>query len=755
MPQPAQLAEGEIVNGSYRVLAKVGAGGMGAVYKVEHIAMKRLCALKTFNSASDPETQQKIWQRFQQEAQTIARLSHKSIVQIYDFGLTADGTAFYVMDFIAGKTLLAVVKEQGQLETRKALAIFIEVADGLAYAHSRRLVHRDIKPSNIMLVDKPTDTKGCEVKIVDFGLAKTIERNTPAAGLKQTGSAPKADCQTLGSPPYMSPEQFQNNEVDHRSDIYSFGCTLFEALTGVPPFISESALVLSMKHTTEAPPSLKQASLGRDFPSELEMIQSRLLAKDPKERYQDMKVVGENLAAVLAQLNQSESPPNGPSQQNAGGTVQRRSDGNRSPCPAVVNDNQDVTVTPLAAERTARYFLFFTPVLLVLASIAVAVSIGLQVHNPSMPTKNTKQSWLPPQVKSGLPPEVKSGSQSELMPGVQPKLKPGVQTGLKPELPSGLQPAPVKEADELGHLAYESEKKGQNNKQPFSNIVIGPGGKKMRVFQFPRDVNLGRIVDKDIQNDPGFTAKGQVQFAANRRLRFMASSACCNSPSYFRRFRPDELYEIDINKNFDATSEVINYLDHLSGLEDLSLFDTEINDDCIPALNQLKGLKNLDLSDTNMTGVGLAQMKTLNQLKALRVNQLTNVGPLILALQKSEAIDTLHIDSTTLTRKDMERITTIKNLTGLAVSGTKIGLGGLEILSHCPKLDEIEIAGDGFQVTVIPFLKKFHSLKTVLLSCDFWSKEDMAQLRSSLPHVKLQIQEPFEDPDKPRNESGK
>jgi serine/threonine protein kinase len=384
LPQSPQLKQGEIIKGTYRVLAKLGEGGMGAVYKVEQLVIGRLCALKTINLPSDPQAQQNARQRFQHEARTISKLCHHSIVQVYDFGLTDSGTPYYTMDLIEGKTLLERIKEHGQLEMREALAIFIEVAEGLAYAHSQSVVHRDIKPSNIMIVDHGGQKTGGRVKIVDFGLAKKSEMR-PAAGALIT--AQQTEPELLGSPPYMSPEQCQNGEVDHRSDIYSFGCTLFEALTGVPPFIGESALVISMKHATEEPPSLKQASLGKDFPTDLELIEKRLLAKDPHQRYQDMNVVREDLMAVLQNLEKLPNSTGGGANSNRRGQS-AGSDKSQSEGAFERQDNADNGASSPAA---LRILIFLLPIILGGAALAAVLTIGRHAPGRSASHHDAKQ----------------------------------------------------------------------------------------------------------------------------------------------------------------------------------------------------------------------------------------------------------------------------------------------------------------------------------------------------------------------------
>ncbi|MBC8000751.1 MAG: protein kinase, partial [Leptolyngbya sp.] len=200
----------------------------------------------------------------------------------------------FVMDLVEGETLSEAISKNGTLPVSEALKIFIQVGFALAYAHQNGVIHRDIKPSNIMLIKQTNTTVSSAVKVVDFGLAKlTGADEFNQQTLTKTG-------EIFGSPLYMSPEQCLGIAVDHRSDLYSFGCVMYEVLTGAPPLIGESALSTMMKHQSEKPLSMKEASLGSSFPLKLEEIIFSLLEKDPKKRFQDAGT----LTAELAYLEQ-------------------------------------------------------------------------------------------------------------------------------------------------------------------------------------------------------------------------------------------------------------------------------------------------------------------------------------------------------------------------------------------------------------------------------------------------------------------
>jgi len=286
----AEYSPGTILADRYRIISIAGCGGMGLVYRVEQIFINKILALKTIDRKNISDMAVR---RFQHEARAAFAVSHANIVCVHDFGLLDEKTPFLVMDFVEGETLAQVIAHSGcGITPQQAIPIFIQVCFGLAAAHDVGIVHRDLKPSNIIIVkDAPIGVEG-SVKVVDFGIAKlTQHEGGEIQALTRTG-------EIFGSPLYMSPEQCKSGRVDHRSDVYSLGCVLFEALTGASPFIGDNALTTMMLHQSEAAPTLKQASLGNDFPPALETIVAKMLAKDPNDRFQNLGIAAHALAAI-------------------------------------------------------------------------------------------------------------------------------------------------------------------------------------------------------------------------------------------------------------------------------------------------------------------------------------------------------------------------------------------------------------------------------------------------------------------------
>lgn len=289
----ATFEPGKILLDKFRVVEHLGAGGMGNVYRVDHLLLEKPFAFKCLNKFQEADAS---WKRFQNEAKAAQLLDHPNLLKVFEFGLLESGQPFFLMELVEGKTLADEIKRLGHLPTQRAVSLFIQVAFAIACAHDQKIVHRDLKPSNIMIVPPKSEHERETVKVVDFGIAKLTgvdEFNQQT--LTKTG-------EIFGSPFYMSPEQCTGLPVDYRSDLYSLGCVFFETLTSAPPFMGESALSTMMKHQSEKPMSLKEASLGQNYPPALEQIVGKLLEKNPERRYQSAHLLARDLIALERDL---------------------------------------------------------------------------------------------------------------------------------------------------------------------------------------------------------------------------------------------------------------------------------------------------------------------------------------------------------------------------------------------------------------------------------------------------------------------
>lgn len=259
---------GTIFATKYEVLALIGRGGMSSVYKVRHVLLDQIYALKLLHSHY--ATNAVVLRRFHQEAKTIAQLTDPNIVGLQDFGIDSDGQPFLVMEFINGVSLSDIIAKDGKISVEDLLHIGKQVLSGLSHAHKAGVIHRDLKPGNIML-------DGLTPKIVDFGIAKIASEM--GEQLTRTG-------EMFGSPLYMSPEQCNGQSLDARSDVYSLGCVFYECLTGKAPHKGSSAMETLTKHMNNPPAMFERIAPGLVAPWELEDAIFKALEKDPKRRFQ-------------------------------------------------------------------------------------------------------------------------------------------------------------------------------------------------------------------------------------------------------------------------------------------------------------------------------------------------------------------------------------------------------------------------------------------------------------------------------------
>jgi serine/threonine-protein kinase len=269
---------GTTVGGRYRIVSKLGEGGMGAVYVGEQQmgTTVRKVAVKTLHPhlSHDP----KILARFERECGTVAELTHPNTIQVFDFGRTDDGLLYIVMEFIEGKSIASILKDEGPLSPVRVDGVLAQVCGSLAEAHGRGIVHRDLKPENVVLCERAGQKDW--VKVLDFGIAKrSSEEDKEEAKLTQQGTV-------VGTPPYMSPEQFTGKPIDARSDIYSLAVMTYEMLTGRLPFAANTAWEWAAAHMTLSPlPIDDQLPSGAFLTPGCKATLFRGLAKNPDERF--------------------------------------------------------------------------------------------------------------------------------------------------------------------------------------------------------------------------------------------------------------------------------------------------------------------------------------------------------------------------------------------------------------------------------------------------------------------------------------
>ncbi len=273
--------------GQYHLVEKIGAGGMGVVYRASHALLRRPTAVKLLlpEKAGPADLA-----RFEREVQATSQLTSPHTVPIYDFGHTPEGLFYYAMELLEGEDLERMVRRHGPLPFPRVIHVLRQVCESLAEAHDMGLVHRDVKPGNVVL--GPRGGRFDVVTVLDFGLVKSIDAGPLEAGSKEGG-------QVAGSPHYMAPEAIQGKQVDPRADIYALGAVGYFLLAGEPVFEGETFLDVLAKHLDEAPiPPSRRA--GVEIPEELEALILACLAKRPEDRPQDARTLGARLATMAA-----------------------------------------------------------------------------------------------------------------------------------------------------------------------------------------------------------------------------------------------------------------------------------------------------------------------------------------------------------------------------------------------------------------------------------------------------------------------
>ncbi|MBZ0184906.1 MAG: protein kinase, partial [Candidatus Obscuribacterales bacterium] len=268
------LSRGDVLDGRYRIVRIIGTGGMGTVYEAEHVVLLNRVALKIMR----PEflSDRMVTARFEQEARACAALTHANLVSVQDCGATDNGEPYLVMEFLQGHNLIEIINVEKRLDLDRFFGIFLPVVKGLSYAHQNGVIHRDLKPGNIIIIEGP---EGRDLpKIVDFGVAKLDDLGPAMQMLTQTG-------EVFGSPSYMSPEQCKGLPVDARSDIYSLGCVMYEALTGKQAFAGHNIMTILHSQLNEAPKELTAAIGDDSIPEALVDVIMQCLEKEREDRF--------------------------------------------------------------------------------------------------------------------------------------------------------------------------------------------------------------------------------------------------------------------------------------------------------------------------------------------------------------------------------------------------------------------------------------------------------------------------------------
>lgn len=682
---PAQLNDGklhalDLVGENYEIISLIGVGGMGYVYRVRHRILQKLYAMKTLSSQHVSEI---AWRRLQVEAQAIARMNHPNIVGIHNLGLHEDRLPYYVMDLLDGEALADRLK-RGSLTLSQALPIFIEVCRGLGYAHKKGIIHRDIKPGNIILLKEP-DSSGATVKIVDFGIAKLSGASDPSnQNLTCVG-------EVFGSPYYMSPEQCEGKRIDARSDIYSVGCTLFEALVGHPPFRGNNPVQTMVMHQSHEPPSMSAAA-GKNFPEEIEELVAQLLAKAPMDRYQSLDKVAEDLQSIAS-----------------GREIQTKALFDTHTFFEPEDDEEKTPNKNLALGVTLS--LAATAVLLIAAAV-----------------------WFF-QAKQGERPSSKKVAEVKVADAK--KISIASSTKMPPAAIGLLQPFSHATVDKDGKAVKQFDFPSDNY---LGRMIINDSTEYWEAKgtkQFPASAKLELVASPQLMaqldNFDRFRPDDLYGVRLFQQAMPTPKAGTTNAnTSTGNDFLLPESYDSDI-------PAAIKHLQHITSLRKLDLIDCpNATDKAIASINKLPNIIDLRASDTSITGEGLSNLSRLKELESLTYSKGTNVSALLKALAGSKKLTSLGIDrpsSRALTLSDLKLIASCKNLTRLDLDDCAIDNDGLAIIATLPHLKELYTEENKLDENCLQSIQKMKNLEFLDLASPTWTPRRQALLKRYFPKI--------------------
>jgi hypothetical protein len=299
-PQATDPLVGRVFNNRFRIHSLVARGGMGKVYRAVQIPLGRVVALKVLHPTLTPTQRADFHRRFFLEASIAAQLTHPHTVTVFDFGQTNDGIYYLAMEYLEGTCLRQAMQQQRFFSARRALRIVAQIGSALREAHGLGAIHRDLKPANIYLLQRGGDLDF--VKVLDFGLVKSVAANDDDARITQPG-------RFLGSPGYMAPEQIRGRSLDGRCDIYALGVLLYEMLVGRPPFCRRNAFETMAAHVHDRAPSVQRSQPHNPVPPQLEQLVQRCLQKQVSDRYPSMDALLEAVADLLGDVEDDGPAP--------------------------------------------------------------------------------------------------------------------------------------------------------------------------------------------------------------------------------------------------------------------------------------------------------------------------------------------------------------------------------------------------------------------------------------------------------------
>lgn len=670
--QPANILykPGDVVGETYVLTSVLAKGGMGVVFKARHLQLERVYALKLLTPMQSSSAN---WRRFELEAKTLAKLEHKNVVQIFNMGVDARGCPYYVMELLQGQSMAEALERGAPLAVPQFIQSFLDVCSALKLAHSKGIVHRDIKPSNLILVESNSPVK--LTKVVDFGIARLL-------GVEgQSVQSLTAPGEIFGSPLYMSPEQTLGLPVTSASDIYSLGCTMYEAFTGSPPFRGQTALATMMMHQTDAMPEiLRQDCTGHEF-EVIDQILAKCMEKQASDRF-------ETVGDIIDLLENSLRHPSG-IERKGSATSNNSAASPKLTNKLTVNDNLlDSTggqTTGLVA-RGGRNTVY---------AIVAALSIGLG-------TMAVLYFILTQQNQS----KVVVPSNSDLTRHITgDRALPAFDTIPRPTEP----------------FAHETK--------PISWLV-SRGGRTWREFEFPAGEPVGFIC---FNGGKKVAASGHMQCRHANSVSFDASDVLADVPKFYDRFDHGAVGALRVKDS--KTPPAISTLARWKNLSSFAVEHCLLSDSYLRGLGRLKRLESLALLHCRVSAQPLIASGVLSRINSL---QLVNVGEsakILEAMANRENIKILSVRRVNLTERELASIAALPRLVHLDLRTTRLPSSAMATVARLPNLRWLQLSEATFDASTLTSLGRCKKLESITLDRNVLSAEQKLQLKAALPSL--------------------
>lgn len=722
---------GDIVDNVFQLTKLLGRGGMGVVFACKHTGLNKTYALKLL---SGENLSGESWKRFQAEAKVLARLNHQGIVSIHNMGIDDGQSPYFVMELLDGTAMDVYLQRKGPLSLEVALDCFIELADALSSAHQQGIVHRDVKPANIMLLEDESHHR-LSIRLMDFGIA----RLSKDAGHMQTKTATGA---VFGTPYYMSPEQTLGQKLDERSDIYSFGCTMYEALTGRPPFVGGNAFQTFLMHQNDAPPKISEhVRKEKVIPGDLEVVMQKALSKNLLHRYQTMKQLQYDLERVKkGKPVQSAAMTTGPKMENskAGTIFNDDTTGSAAPTSEFPSSKNTIAekAKPLkgSSSKSANNSLYslaliFVPVtLLLIVGLALSYFLGLLPISPWVKNHAFKSarefridSKLPAAEKTRIDKPVKDLEASNSpMEGSGIDIDPGalslVDIGNLQEFGSIYQEKDLKEIgaseEEINKASHYNFRKLLNEEKAYkksldrflkdlstsNNPYVIRHGEKGYGLYLPEDVYLCAV---KVGNGQFELAKGFVKLKKGERLEIAFPHAMEGNMRILNYFQPEDVSGLHISSKY--LTDLFTAIQTWRKLTTLSFFNpltkafpkfqewdqTKLFARELAIIDRLYSVRDLGLCGKTITGEEIASMSSLARIECLRVKSVAHIDPLLKNLSMRSNIKQVWLVNEGLEDKQLEALTKMPNLESLRIRRSKLTPHSVLYFKRMKKLKEL------------------------------------------------------------------